>query len=59
MKAVRLVILGGLLFLVAACGTHMEDVCTDYGDPFGLSDSVMTVNTSVCLNYNEPRLPTH
>ena len=59
MKAVRLVILCGLLCLVAACGTHMEDVCTDRGDPFGLSDSSMTVNTSVCLNYNMPRLPTH
>lgn len=58
MKAVRLVILSGLLFL-AACSTNTESVCTDYGDPFGLSDSVMTVRTSLCLNYNLPRLPTH
>jgi hypothetical protein len=57
MKAVRLVILGGLLFL-AACGTHTDGVCTDYGDPFGLSDSAMTVSTSLCVNYNLPRLPT-
>ena len=59
MKAVRLVILGGLLFLVAACATHMEDVCIDHGDPFGLSDSVMTLTTSMCLDYNLPRLPAH
>jgi hypothetical protein len=59
MKVVRFVILCGLLSLAAACGTHLEDVCTDQGDPFGLSDSSMTVNTSVCVNYNLPRIPSH